>query len=412
MIAGLRTRAVAAIGRLIRRQFTLRDWLVLILASVVALLLTAALIWRQDILQSSLDPKVPFQTYHPPAAPDYARPTSWALLPANPVTWSAAVPPADVFFVHPTTFDGGRNWNGPIDDERSNRFLNRVILPNYAGPFARVGRLFAPRYRQASVYTTLTLRDDAREARQFAYDDVRRAFDFYLDHLNKRRPLVLAGVEQGAALVDRLIHEEIRARPKLLAQIAVVYLIDSSALRSSFAPGSPLPACSAWGQIHCVVGWTQAFEFDQPDIRQTLFRSLVWGPTGELETVNGRPFLCVNPMLGAETDALAPARLNRGAVAAADIEWGARPAFLNRQVSARCVDGILRVSAPVSPSLKQTGGWLEHLKEPGFNLFYADEEADALARLGALLAQPGQGIPAPPITTTLDIKDSPIHRVR
>ena len=27
------------------------------------------------------------------------------------------------------------------------------MAPNYAGPFVRVGRLFAPRYRQASLYT-------------------------------------------------------------------------------------------------------------------------------------------------------------------------------------------------------------------------------------------------------------------
>ena len=56
------------------------------------------------------------------------------------------------------------------------------MLPNYAGPFVRVGRLFAPRYRQASLFAQLTLRDDARDAREFAYGDVRRAFDYYLDH--------------------------------------------------------------------------------------------------------------------------------------------------------------------------------------------------------------------------------------
>jgi hypothetical protein len=412
MIGRLRAWAEAAIGRMSRQTLTAKDWMIIVAAALIALVLSAALIWRQDILQSTLDPKEPFQTYHPPAAPDYARPSAWALLPANPATWTSADPPADVFFVHPTTFDGGRNWNGPIDDEKSNRFLTRVILPNYAGPFARVGRLFAPRYRQASVYTSLTLRDDAREAREFAYDDVRRAFDFYLDHLNHGRPLVLAGVEQGATLVDRLVHDEIKARPGFSKQIAAVYLIDATALRSGFAPGSALPACTAWGEAHCVVGWTQAFEFDQADIRQTLHRSLVGGANGELEDTKGRPFLCVNPLLGAETDAVAPARLNRGAVAASDIEWGARPAFLNRQVSAQCVDGVLRVSAPLSPSLKQTGGWLDHLKEPGYNLFYADEEADALARVATLLGQPGQGIPAPPITTTIDIKDSPVHRVR
>ncbi len=412
MIDELRARTRAAIDRLRAQSLTTRDWLLVAAAALLALALSAALIWRQDILQSALDPKEPFQTYRPPPAPDYAKPSAWALLPPNPGTWTTADPPADVFFVHPTTFDGGRNWNGPIDDEASNRFLNRVILPNYAGPFARVGRVFAPHYRQASVYTSLTLRDDAREAREFAYDDVRRAFDYYLQHFANGRPLVIAGVEQGATLVDRLVHDAIAERPDLVKRLAVVYLADTVVLREAYLPGSALPACAARDQAHCAVGWTQAFEFDKADIRQTLHRSLVWGQAGHLEDAAGRPFLCVNPLLGMETDAPAPARLNRGAVAASDVEWGARPAFLTRQVSAQCVGGLLRVSAPLSPSLRSTGGWLDHLKEPDYNLFYADIEADANGRVAGLLNQPDFHLPAPPILATIAIRSSPIHRVQ
>lgn len=377
------------------RSLSLRDWLRLSGALLLALVFVAALRWRHDIVQTMLDPKTPFQTYRPPAAPDYALPASWALLPAQPDRWTAADPAADVFFVHPTTFDGGRNWNGPIGDARSNRFLVRAILPNYAGPFARVGRLFAPRYRQASLYTALTLRDDAREARQFAYGDVRRAFDYFLDRFNQGRPIVVVGVEQGGTLVERLLREELAQRPALIKRLAAVYLIDATALAVDYAPTSPLPACARPDQPRCVVGWNQAFAFDQADIRSIFERSLVWNAAGELEGVGRRPILCVNPLLGAETTALAPSRLNRGAAAASDVDWGTRPAFLGRQVSAQCVDGVLRVSAPRSQSLKEQGGWLDRLKEPGFNLFYADEEADAAARLAGLLAQPDYAPPAP-----------------
>jgi hypothetical protein len=354
---------------------------------LLALLLIAAFIFRGDILRSWLDPKTPFQTYAPPPAPDYSQPSAWAIEPANPEHWSAADPPADVFFVHPTSFDGGRDWSGAIDDPKSERFLVRTLLPNYAGPFLRVGRLFAPRYRQASLFAQLVRRDDAKEARQFAYGDVRRAFDYYLDHDNGDRPLVMAGVEQGATLVDRLVREEIVARPNLKARLAAVYLIDTVALASDYDAASPLPACQRRGEPRCVVGWTQSWEWDEADIRQTFDRSLVWDGHGKLEDVRGRPILCVNPLLGAQTEAVAPARLNLGATSALDLEWGARPAFLTRQVSARCKDGILRVSRPSSPSLKDTGGFTARLKEPGYNLFYADTEADALGRVAALLAE-------------------------
>jgi hypothetical protein len=363
------------------------DWWGISGAVVLTLLVIAAFVFRGDILRSWLDPKTPFQTYVPPKAPDYAKRSAWALLPPDPVHPRPADPPADVFFIHPTSFDGGRQWNGAIGDERSNRFLDRILLPNYAGPFVRVGRLFAPHYRQASLFAQLTTRDDSREARQFAYGDVRRAFDYFLDHDNGGRPIVLAGVEQGATLADQLVREEVARRPDLTARLAAVYLIDTVALAADFPTGSALPACQQRGQPRCVVGWTQAWVWDQADIRQTFNRSLVWDAKGRLEDVHGRTILCVNPLLGARSDALAPARLNVGAANASDVDWGTRPAFLSRQVSARCKDGILRVSRPTSPSLKDAGGFTARLKEPGYNLFYADIEADALGRVAALKAQ-------------------------
>jgi hypothetical protein len=142
-----------------------KRWIFMGCVLVVGLVLTAAFYWRYDILRTTLDPKVPFQTYDPPPAPNYADPAAWALLPRGSTGLDKS---ADVFFVHPTTFDGGRDWNAPYDQPKAGRYLNRVVLPNYAAPFARVGRIFAPHYRQASLYTFLTLRDDAREARRFA----------------------------------------------------------------------------------------------------------------------------------------------------------------------------------------------------------------------------------------------------
>ena len=73
MIDALRARFRLAMDRLRAESLTTRDWLLVAAAAVLALALSAALIWRQDILQSTLDPKQPFQTYRPPPAPDAAR---------------------------------------------------------------------------------------------------------------------------------------------------------------------------------------------------------------------------------------------------------------------------------------------------------------------------------------------------
>ena len=49
-----------------------RLWLVVFNAVLLPALAIAALIWRDDILQALMDPKVPYAIYKPPPAPDYA----------------------------------------------------------------------------------------------------------------------------------------------------------------------------------------------------------------------------------------------------------------------------------------------------------------------------------------------------
>lgn len=370
----------------------------------------AAFLFRENIRRAALDPKQPFQTYRPPPAPDYTRPAAWALSPANPLHVAAGDPPADVFFVHSTTYDGGRDWNAPIDDPGALRFLVRTDLPNYAGPFQRVGRVFAPRYREASVYTALTLRDDAREARQFAYHDVQAAFFAFLKRIPAERPIVIAGVGQGANLTANLLQQVVDRDPALVRRLAAAYLIDSVTPADMFGPSAPVPACGARGQAHCAVGWAAVATDRDPQAARRLERALVWSRDGQLESLGGRAALCVNPLTGT-LGGTAPARANLGAANATGMEWGVRPAFLTHQVSAACQGGLLRYSRPASPSLQRSGSWADRRKVPPFNLFYADIEADAQARVEALGRRQLYGTPAPPIQTTVEVRDHPVHRI-
>lgn len=375
--------------------------------SMLALLVMAAFWWRDDIASNALDPKVPFQTYQPPTAPDYTQRAAWALLPAKPEVWTTADPPADIFFVGPTTYDGGSDWVSPIDDVQSDKFFRRVVAPNYAGPFVRVGRLFAPRYRQASLYTLLTLREDARDARRFAYADVAAAFRQYMAADNKGRPFIIVGVEQGGTLASRLIADQIARDPAIRARLAVAYLMETVVP----ADAPPLTPCARPNEASCLAAWASAFEHDIERVQALKDRSLVWDANGELENISGRTPLCFNPLLGATTKAAAPAKLNQGAANATGLEWGARPAFLTRQVSTKCEDGILRVSRPKPKMLKSAGSWADRRKVPGYNLFYGDLEADAKRRVAALTSSPGFARPAPPITEVRPVKGSRVHRI-
>jgi hypothetical protein len=357
-----------------------RFWLLFWAVTATVVVLVALYAWRDDILEALLDPQVPYTVYRPPPPPDYAKAESWDQLPKPGERRGQAV---DIFFIHSTTYDGGRDWNGPTNDSKAHELYQQVVAPNYAAPFAAAGAVFAPRYRQASLYTSLSLFDDAIEAREFAYGDVKAAFDFYLAHANHGRPFILVGVEQGGVLADRLISEEVAPNPANRDRLVAAYLVETVVRAADFEPGAPIEACARREESGCVVAWISAPQGDFPRILKLLTRSRVWGSDNRLEQLAQAPPLCVNPLLGGLSDALAPARHNLGAANATGLEWGVRPGFMARQVSARCVNGVLQVSRPRSASLQPQGSWADRLRAPPFNLFWADLEADALARTGA-----------------------------
>lgn len=342
--------------------------------AIVFLLLAGVAIWRSDILQAGLDPEVPFQTYDPPPAPDYRSPTAWALLEAHlPGAGEAAI-----FFIHSTTYDGGADWLAPIGHDAADAHLFRVVLPNYAGPFARAGAISAPRYRQASLYSRLTLRDDAREARAYAYRDIEAAFTVWLAR-NPTGPLVLAGVEQGGELLDRLVREQSARDPTLSRRLVAVYIVD--ALVAAERLPASVPACADRTQTGCIVGWSQVSFSNDGAVGRRLRRALVWDDRGHLVNLAGRRPLCVNPVSGAHDERRVSERQHLGAANATGLEWGLRPAFLDRLVATQCQDGLLRHDQPTSESFGEGSGWSNRRKARPYHLFYADIEADVMIRL-------------------------------
>lgn len=365
-----------------RPSLTFRQWVGWTGFLVIGVLTLAVWVWRGDILRAGLDPQVPFQTYTPPPAPDYARASSWALREAR-IPGSGTTP---VFFLAPTTYDGGRNWNGPIDDAPARRFLERVVLPNYAAPFAKAGPVTAPLYRQASLYTRLSLREDAREARMFAYRDVETAFEAWLAR-HSEGPLTLVGVEQGGELLDRLLRERIAPDRALRSRIAAVYLIDVVTPAEDSARG--LPLCTTEAIPNCVIAYAPFAETDEAGVARRLRRALTWDSRGHLIGLGGRPAACVNPVTGSVEQPIAPARRMVGATNATGLEWGARPALMARTVDTACRAGVLRYKRPSQESLREAGSWADQRKVRPYNLFYGDLEADVVRRIASWNANTG-----------------------
>ena len=355
---------------------------------VATLLISAAGLWtwRDDIFQTIQDPRQPFQTYQPPPAPDYADAESWLSQPDLSVDPFTLDEPGDVFVVVPSVYRGGEHWVLPSDDLRRKGKLQRIVRPNYVAPYGEAGRLFAPYYRQASLYSYMTQREDAQLAQDFAYQDVKRAFSTFVTQSPPERPIVLVGHNQGGAHVLRLLHDFFADDAALRARLAVAYVIDYPVPLDLFDDAlAPLVACEGADDTGCVASFGTFMPGETVIAERFTDRLLVHDGEG-FGSVQSRPLLCINPLTWSRAADYAPERLHKGGVAAEGLEPDIRPAPQPNQVGAQCDGGLLLVDKPRSRSLRRpvmVGGKFRTLPS---NLFYEDLKQNAVARVNALLA--------------------------
>jgi hypothetical protein len=200
------------------------------------------------------EPPAPFAETAPPPVPDYSARESWLALPgrnglersvpAGDVAIEEASAPADVFFIHPTTYTSNDRWNVPIDVPAT---LSAPVLLNQASVFNGCCRIYAPRYRQSSL---VGLSQDGPLT--LAYSDLRRAFQYYLEKHNDGRPLILASHSQGTGHMIRLLQDEVLGKP-VQRRLVVVYAIGAY-VPSSFADIG-LPICDQPTQTGCLISW-------------------------------------------------------------------------------------------------------------------------------------------------------------
>lgn len=282
-----------------------------------------------------------------PPAPDYADRNSWAAYPGipgpeedtpdsvakTPLTQRNAV---DVFFIHPTTYLTLIIGNARYDEDGPTRTrLENGVLRFQASVFNHCCRIFAPRYRQASLKGITATTPEGFATAELAYSDVLRAFDYYLAHDNHGRPFIIAGHSQGSIHAIRLLQERIIGTPL------------SHRLIAAYVPGSALPheidakglsVCSTSSMTGCVIDWNSD-SLTAVDKRRKESAVLWW--QFRYQTIAGRPLVCVNPLNWTD-NGTAPATENLGA-----IYFGGRgqpiPAPVPGAASASCDGGLLRV---------------------------------------------------------------------
>lgn len=349
----------------------------------IILLGVASWVMRDQIYQTFLDPGVPYQTYEPAQAPDYTDSASWAV---RPMLAALDDNEPAVFFVHPTLHTGGEHWNASLDRRSHVERLERLYLPNYAGPFADTGAIFAPLYRHAALYAYMNNREDSLQARLLAYSDVRSAFTQFLTDIGDERPVILVGAGQGGGHVTGLLLDVIAPDEALTARLVAAYILEAPVAADLFdGPLASVPLCAAPSDTRCVVTFNPVRSDETARIEAITERSTLWIEAGRLGQTPGRELACVNPLLWTTSEDYAPARLHRGGAAAEGLELGERPSPLSSQTGAQCQNGLLFVDQPRSRTLRRPSRLVEIRRVPPFNLFYADLEAD-VTRRAAILA--------------------------
>ena len=161
-----------------------------------------------------------------PAAPDYADTTQWYTSHRN-----AEV---DIFYIVST--ETGDYTTGGLPCHYADTY-NDSIRPLLRGEMVGVDHImsgqlnyFSPYYRQCTLqaFTSDAL---MRYRLPLAMGDVRRAFAYYLEHLNGGRPFILAGFSQGAiAVIDLLKGMDSATYSRLVAAYAIGWRITDADL--------------------------------------------------------------------------------------------------------------------------------------------------------------------------------------
>ncbi len=334
-------------------------------------------------------PERPFDGYNRPPAPDYTDEASWAALPdradaADVAPRDTDIPEAqssaraDVFYIHPTTYRGAENWNQDIAMDDVNTWTDISVIARQASAFNGCCKIYAPRYRQATVAALGASDDSGMRAYDFAYGDVVRAWRHYAKQLNKGRPFIIVSHSQGTLHAARLLEEEIDGTPWADSMIAA-YPVGIGVPQGTFGRGlKTITRCTGATDTGCVASWntfgSNGNGTDMVERTQARYRA-------RYGTSEGQALSCWNPVGETAEEGRFEDSANKGALpgtpAAGDL-----PALTDGK-GAECRGGVLYTGIPAGDEFELLVLDGENLHMHDFDLFYGNIRANAVARTEA-----------------------------
>lgn len=316
-------------------------------------------------------PTVDYAAMDRPSPPDYASMDNWAAhptrddfadgAPCEEVCDRQGKAMVDVFFLHPTTYYNGENWNAEVNNAELNQKTDETTIKHQASIFNGHARVFAPRYRQ-TVFGAFFMEDTKNRDRalQLTYSDVRRAFQYYLDNENDGRPIIIAAHSQGSCLSVLLLQEFFDGKP-LADQLVTAYVVGWPVMRDSFQVLQP---CTNPTETGCYNTWG----------------TYRWGYYPEFYEVFNKGAVVTNPLNWTIDGTYADRSLHEGAVLRKYNK------FYKHAMDAQGMDGILWVHPPKNVPIdkKILYNWKNyHIAD--YNLFWKNVRNNVRDRAKAYL---------------------------
>lgn len=163
----------------------------------------------------------------------------------------------DVFFIYPTIYTKKQQrdhpWFADVTDKQLNKKIANSTIKNQASVFNGSAKVYAPLYRQAHI--NIYYADDLKlkvEALAVAYEDVKQAFQYYLDHWNNGRPIIIASHSQGTDHAVMLLRDFFESYEPLRKKLVAAYIVGMPLDRRTF---NNLPPCSNPDDTGCWLTW-------------------------------------------------------------------------------------------------------------------------------------------------------------
>ena len=339
-------------------------------------------------------PDLPFDERSAVEPPDYTNTVNWAALP-NRDGVEDMIPkgvadtdiqgkaPVDVFFVHPTGFLRGESWTYSLDQDSATEENTQWMMANQASPFNGCCNVYAPRYRQANIFAYFQDEAIRDQVLGFAYQDVKRAFQYFIDHFSQDRPFILASHSQGTHHSARLLQEVIDGSA-LSERMVAAYIIGGTIQRSVFDNMSDVRLCDDPLDLGCAIHW------------DTWSEAVI-----ETEMPGVEANVCTNPLSWRLDGGLVESSSHRGAVVssgtfnvemsgddvAEGVVFGPLGEPIAQMLQAQCKNGALYISDQSDTPFGEQGGSFGGGNYHGLDypVFHMDIRENAKQRVTAFL---------------------------